>query len=230
MMTPREEQTPEVDVEQTLEELLELSATRREVAELSRKVDQLMQLLAARGMELQSTPAVEDTHGKKHSSDEASITETPPAAHLRVSPGATEVEVVRHVKKAKEPSIPLPNEFDGNPRNLRKFLSQLALCFRIAPMRYAADDVKIATAGRLCSHKKVDPWWNTWMSKWDQNEEGFRTWDDFQKGIRSEFKDHLERKDARAKLKRTKQTSKIREYVSSMQSLNLDAGYDDEFL
>src|SRR5437667_10978260 len=55
-------------------------------------------------------------------------------------------------------------------------------------------------------------------------------WEDFERGIRSEFKDHLEKKDARAKLKRTKQTNKVREYISLMQSLNIDAGYDKEFL
>src|SRR5436189_2122777 len=60
--------------------------------------------------------------------------------------------------------------------------------------------------------------------------EGFKTWEDFETGIRSEFKDHLEKKDAHTKLKRTKQTGKIREYISLMQSLNLDAEYDEEFL
>src|SRR5437667_11757489 len=55
-------------------------------------------------------------------------------------------------------------------------------------------------------------------------------WEDFERGIRSEFKDHLEKKDARAKLKRTKQTNKVREYISLMQSLNIDAGCDEEFL
>ena len=59
---------------------------------------------------------------------------------------------------------------------------------------------------------------------------GFQTWEDFERGIRSEFKDHLEKKDARAKLKRTKQTNKVREYISLMQSLNIDARYDEEFL
>src|SRR5213078_61974 len=41
---------------------------------------------------------------------------------------------------------------------------------------------------------------------------------------------HLEKKDAQAKLKRTKQMNKVREYISLMQSLNIDARYDEEFL
>ena len=40
----------------------------------------------------------------------------------------------------------------------------------------------------------------------------------------------MERKDARQKLKHTKQTSKVCDYISLMQSLNINAGYDDEFL
>ena len=55
-------------------------------------------------------------------------------------------------------------------------------------------------------------------------------WEDFERGIRSKFKDYLEKKDARAKLKRTKQMNKVREYISLMQSLNIDARYDEEFL
>ena len=40
----------------------------------------------------------------------------------------------------------------------------------------------------------------------------------------------MERKDARQKLKHTKQTGKVHDFISLMQSLNIDAGYDDEFL
>ena len=70
----------------------------------------------------------------------------------------------------------------------------------MAPSKYAGDDAKVITAGRLCSDK-VYPWWNTWLTRWKQKDVGFQTWEDFEKGIRSEFKDHLKKKDARAKLK-----------------------------
>src|SRR5947209_15072397 len=230
---PRDDETPELDLEPTLEEMLEPAASRRQVADLSRKVNRLMELLAARGIELESTPPIEsNSRGKKHSRDEASDTETPPAARIRIrtTPRATEAEAIRYIARSKEPNIPLPDAFDGNPKSLKKFLAELDLCFRAAPSKYAGDDVKVITAGRLCSNKKVYPWWNTWLARWKQQEDGFKTWEDFERGIRSEFKDHLEKKDARAKLKRTKQTGKIREYISLMQSLNLDAGYDEEYL
>ena len=103
---------------------------------------------------------------------------------------------------------------------------ELDLCFQIAPSKYAGDDAKVITAGRLCSDKKVYPWWNTWLARWKQQEEGFQTWEDFERGIRSKFKDYLEKKDAYVKFKCTKQTGKIHEYISLMQSLNLDARYN----
>ena len=59
---------------------------------------------------------------------------------------------------------------------------------------------------------------------------GFQTWEDFERGIRSEFKDYLEKKDTCVKLKCTKQTNMVCEYISLMQSLNIDAGYNEEFL
>ena len=45
-----------------------------------------------------------------------------------------------------------------------------------------------------------------------------------------EFRLSSGRSDARQKLKRTKQTGKVRDFISLTQSLNIDAGYDDEFL
>ena len=63
-----------------------------------------------------------DARGKKRSQDEASVSETPPTARYRVDSGA---EMIRYITKAKDPSIPLPDAFDGNPKHLKKFLSEL---------------------------------------------------------------------------------------------------------
>src|SRR4051794_7640451 len=148
-MSPRDDETPELDVEPTLEEMLEPAASRRQVADLSRKINRLMELLAARGIELESTPPTEDnSRGKKCSRDEASDNETPHAARLRANTGATEAEAIRYIAKSKEPNIPLPDAYDGNPKSLKKFLAELDLCFRAAPSKYAGDDVKVITAGR----------------------------------------------------------------------------------
>jgi len=68
------------------------------------------------------------------------------------------------------------------------------------------------------------------LAWWKQKDVGFQMWEDFERGIRSEFKDYLEKKDACAKLKCTKQTNTVCEYISLMQSLNIDARYDKEFL
>ena len=68
------------------------------------------------------------------------------------------------------------------------------------------------------------------MAWWKQKDVVFQTWEDFERGIRSEFKDYLEKKDTCAKLKYTKQTNTVCEYISLMQSLNIDIRYNEEFL
>ena len=78
MDTPQYDASP--NVEQTLEELLESSdrytTLRRQMADLDKKVDQLMELMAG------------NARGKKRSQEEASVFETPPAARVRVDAGA----------------------------------------------------------------------------------------------------------------------------------------------
>ena len=63
--------------------------------------------------------------------------------------------------KDQDTKLPLPDPFDGNPKNLKKFLDSLDLCFLGAPYKYGRDETKIVTAGHLCSHSKVYPWWET---------------------------------------------------------------------
>ena len=59
-----------------------------QMAELDKKVDQLMELIAG------------SANGKKPSQEEASVSETPLAARIRV-----DSEAIRYITKAKELSI-----------------------------------------------------------------------------------------------------------------------------
>jgi len=127
----------------------------------------------------------------------------------------------------KEPSIPLPEPYDGIPKHLKSFLESLNLCFWASPSKYASDRIKIIVAGRLCVGQKVHPWWDTWKEHWSKGEEGYQTWEDFERAIRARFKDHMEKKNAQEKFKRSKQTGRLSEYISHMQSLNLVAGYPE---
>ena len=90
----------------------------KELLELHEKVDDLLRMMRA----------VTAKQSKKHAFDEASSTnKTPPAAHVRIESGATHVP--QYIARAKEPSIPLPDTFDSNLKNLKKFLTELDLCF-----------------------------------------------------------------------------------------------------
>ena len=80
-------------------------------------------------------------------------------------------------------------------------------------------------AGRLCDSPKVSPWWEAWSEPWMREEEGYRTWDDFERAIRLRFTDVMEVKIAQRKFKRVKQTGKLCDYISFMQNTNLTAGY-----
>ena len=142
--------TPQVD--DTLEGPADVPSMRKELSELHEKVDDLLRMMRV----------ITAKQSKKCAYDEASSTnETPPAAHVRIESGATDAP--QYIVRAKESSIPLPDTFDGNLKNLKKFLTELDLCFRAALTKYTGDDAKVVTAGRLCSGTKVYPWWNTWL-------------------------------------------------------------------
>ena len=137
--------TPQVD--DTLEGPADVPSMCKELSELHEKVDDLLRMMRA----------VTAKQSKKRAFDEASSTnETPPAARVRIESGATDAP--QYVARAKEPSIPLPDAFDGNPKNLKKFLTELDLCFRAAPTKFAGDDAKVITAGRLCTGTRVYSW------------------------------------------------------------------------
>ena len=135
-------------VDDTLDGLAEnVLSMCKELSELHEKVDDLLCIMRTITAKQSS---------KKRAYDEASSTnETPSAAHVRIESGATDAP--QYIARAKEPSIPLPDAFDSNLKNLKKFLTELDLCFRAVLTKFAGDDAKVITAGRLCSGTKVYP-------------------------------------------------------------------------
>src|SRR5947208_2120319 len=127
--------TPHVD--DTLDEPADnVPSMRKELSELHEKVDDLLRMMRA----------ITAKQSKKRAYNEASSTnETPPAAHVRIKSGATDAP--QYVARAKEPSIPLPDAFDGNPKNLKKFLTELDLCFRAAPTKFAGMTLRSSLQG-----------------------------------------------------------------------------------
>src|SRR5947207_14252844 len=107
------------------------------MTKLNKKIEQLMELITG------------SANGKKHSQEEASVSETSPTARICI-----DSEAIRYIAKAKELSILLPDTFNSNPKHLRKFLSELNFCFLLAPSKYAGNEPKVIAGGRFCSHKK----------------------------------------------------------------------------
>ncbi|KAH9268953.1 hypothetical protein BASA83_009089 [Batrachochytrium salamandrivorans] len=53
----------------------------------------------------------------------------------------------------REPKVVFPDKFDGSRRHLRGFLNQLELIFRIQPLTYSSEQLRIATVGTLLSEE-----------------------------------------------------------------------------
>jgi hypothetical protein len=170
----------------------EVISLRSEVADLKAKLDQLLENMAKQtpshisetdvdkdsimeGVE----PTIETRRGKKHAHTNVDanieeITRPHKSSHLQAP-----------IVHTKEPSAPLPEAYDGNPKHLKIFLEMLSLCFRASPSKYARDEVKIIIVGRLCTNPKVYLWWDTWKEHWMKDERGYCTWKDFESVMRS---------------------------------------------
>ncbi|KAH6562648.1 hypothetical protein BASA60_011036 [Batrachochytrium salamandrivorans] len=55
----------------------------------------------------------------------------------------------------REPKVVFPDKFDGSRRHLRGFLNQLELIFRIQPLTYSSEQLRIATVGTLLSGRAL---------------------------------------------------------------------------
>ena len=152
-------------------------AVSNELIELKQKVNQLLQLMTGSKAKSPSTHVTEsididmsddddndeldsgdDSHliaqqlkGKKRAREEETLEDTRPCARRRYD------------SKDQDTKLPLPDPFDGNPKNLKKFLDSLDLCFLGAPYKYSREESKIVMAGLICTHSKVFPWRETWQ-------------------------------------------------------------------
>src|SRR5436305_10186460 len=77
--------------------------------------------------------------GKKRAREEETLEDTRPCARRRCD------------SKDQDTKLPLPDPFDGNPKNLKKFLDSLGLCFLGAPYKYGRDESKLVMAGLTCT-------------------------------------------------------------------------------
>src|SRR4051812_48468826 len=115
-------------LQELAESAVNASTLCREVINLNRKVDKLIQLNDKVDELLHILMTAKPKHSsKKHLIDEASITtELPPVMQAQVNTGTT--DTTQYIVRAKEPSILLSDNFDENPKNLKKFLMELDLC------------------------------------------------------------------------------------------------------
>ncbi|KAH9269883.1 hypothetical protein BASA83_008035 [Batrachochytrium salamandrivorans] len=61
-----------------------------------------------------------------------------------------------------EPRVALPEKFTGERKVFRTFINQLELLFLLNPSCYSNDNIKIATAGSLCTGTAA-AWFNPYL-------------------------------------------------------------------
>lgn len=86
----------------------------------------------------------------------------------------------------REPSVALPEKFDGKRDNLRTFLNQLELVFLINPSRYPNDSVKVATAATLLTGMAA-AWFNPIVENQNENIKILRNWATFKTLLKNTF-------------------------------------------
>ncbi|KAH9263299.1 hypothetical protein BASA83_013329 [Batrachochytrium salamandrivorans] len=78
----------------------------------------------------------------------------------------------------QEPSVSLPDKFNGNRLKLRTFLNQLELVFLINPSRYNSEGIKVATAGTLLTDVAAS-WFNPILENPHDNHATLNSWPAF---------------------------------------------------
>src|SRR5947207_173796 len=121
----------------------DIASLRSDMTDLREKVDRILQHIAATTTndtfnDPEEEGLQEARRGKKRPREDADEAQ-PSTIRVRLNPGAA--SSANYVTKTKEPNIPLPDPFDGNPRHLKEFLTELDLCFRASQSKYATDNV-----------------------------------------------------------------------------------------
>ncbi|KAH6563216.1 hypothetical protein BASA60_010806 [Batrachochytrium salamandrivorans] len=85
-----------------------------------------------------------------------------------------------------EPRVALPEKFTGERKVFRTFINQLELLFLLNPSCYSNDNIKIATAGSLCTGTAA-AWFNPYLEHPEQHQELLQSWPSFKALFSSTF-------------------------------------------
>ncbi|KAH9245463.1 hypothetical protein BASA81_017065 [Batrachochytrium salamandrivorans] len=119
----------------------------------------------------------------------------------------------------REPKVVFPDKFDGSRRHLRGFLNQLELIFRIQPLTYSSEQLRIATVGTLLSGRALI-WYIPMVEYPAGHSYILSSWEGFKKDMINTFGIADQTQESISKIRVLGQGSQPCASISSLSSLN----------
>ena len=124
----------------------------------------------------------------------------------------------------KEPKLPEPPEFDGKPPEYATFINHCDLYFRMRPVTFDSDYVKVAYVISRCRHAPAE-WGHSLI---ESSSHLLHDYDAFKEQMASMYADKQRRKALRRKLTMLKQTGSAAKFASEFLTIANILGIDDE--
>ena len=124
----------------------------------------------------------------------------------------------------KEPKLPEPPEFDGKPSEYATFINHCDLYFRMRPITFDTDYVKVAYVISRCRGSPAE-WGHSLL---ESSSPLLNNYDAFKEQLASMYADKQRRKTLRRKLATLKQTGSASKFAAEFKSVANILGIDDE--
>jgi hypothetical protein len=124
----------------------------------------------------------------------------------------------------REPKLPEPPEFDGKPPDYATFINHCDLYFRMRPVTFDSDYVKVAYVISRCRHAPAE-WGHSLIESSSNLLHDYKA---FKEQMASMYADKQRRKTLRRKLTMLKQTGSAAKFASEFLTIANILGIDDE--
>ena len=124
----------------------------------------------------------------------------------------------------KEPKLPEPPEFDGKPSEYATFINHCDLYFRMRPVTFDEDYIKVAYVISRCRGSPAE-WGHSLI---ESSSPLLHDYDEFKEQLASMYADKQRRKALRQKLTTLKQTGSASKFAAEFKATANILGIDDE--
>lgn len=132
-----------------------------------------------------------------------------------------------HPPAQREPRLPAPERYDGNPGGCRGFLIQVDLGFKLQPLAFPTDEAKVAYIITLLTHRALA--WAT--AVWEGQTSACQDYLSFADELRRVFDHPVGGREAASRLMRIRQGMRsAAEYAIDFRTLAVESRWDTEAL